>query len=106
MSSARKFELHPQAAEDITKIWEYIAKDNPRAAGQVREDILNALHTISDMPQSGITRRDLSARRLRFKLVRSYLIAYAPDERPLLILAVLHTRRNPKVMRAILKSRQ
>jgi plasmid stabilization system protein ParE len=41
MTSDQGFKLHPEAARDITDIWEYIAEENPRAVGRVREDILN-----------------------------------------------------------------
>jgi plasmid stabilization system protein ParE len=34
MSWDRGFRLHPLAAQDITEIREYIAQDNPRAAGR------------------------------------------------------------------------
>jgi hypothetical protein len=37
--------------------------------------------------------------------VREYLIAYAPDEKPLVVIAVLHGRRNPLVISAILRGR-
>jgi len=37
--------------------------------------------------------------------VRDYLIAYAPDEDPVWVLAVIHGRRNPRVMAAILRGR-
>jgi plasmid stabilization system protein ParE len=43
MSTGQSFGLHPAAAHDITEIWEFIAEDNPRAAGRVREDILAAI---------------------------------------------------------------
>jgi hypothetical protein len=44
---------------------------------------------------------------LRFHVVRDqYLIAYAPDEIPLWVVAVLHGRRNPRVMAAILRRRE
>ena len=39
MNGEPGFALHPLAAQDITEIWEYIAADNPLAAGRVREDI-------------------------------------------------------------------
>ena len=39
-------------------------------------------------------------------LVRDYLIAYAPDEKPLWVIAVMHGRRNPRLMAAILKGRE
>jgi hypothetical protein len=34
------------------------------------------------------------------------LIAYAPNERPLWVIAILHGRRNPRLMASILKSRR
>lgn len=62
------FILHPEAAQDITEIWEYIANDSRLAARRVREDIV-----------------------IR---VRDYLIAYAPDEKPPWIIAVMHGHRS------------
>jgi len=35
------FKLHTAAARDITDIREYIAEENPLAAGRVGEDILD-----------------------------------------------------------------
>lgn len=40
MSTGQGFVLHPQAAQDITDIWEFLAEENPQAARRVREDIL------------------------------------------------------------------
>jgi hypothetical protein len=54
----------------------------------------------------GHRRPNLTSRPLRFWLVRSYLIAYAPDEKPLWVVAVMHTRRSPRVMAAILRGRE
>ncbi len=106
MSEGQGFVLHPLAAQDITDIWAFIAEDNPQAARRVREDILAAIRALVPFPPQGHRRTDLTSRPLRFKTVRDYLIAYAPDERPLLVLAVLHGRRNPRVMAAILRARE
>ena len=38
-------------------------------------------------------------------VVREYLIAYAPAEKPLWVVAVIHGRRNPRIMGAILQER-
>jgi hypothetical protein len=43
---------------------------------------------------------------LRFLIVREFLIAYAPDEKPLRVIAVMHGHRNPRVMAAILRGRE
>jgi plasmid stabilization system protein ParE len=57
-------------------------------------------------PHQGHKRTDLTSRALRFCRVRDYLIAYAPDEKPLWVIAVIHGSRNPRVLAAILRGRQ
>jgi len=84
---------------------EFIAESNPLAARRVREDILDAIRALVPFPHQGHRQTDLTFRPLRFKTVREYLIAYAPDEHPLLAIAVLHGRRSPRVMAAILRAR-
>jgi toxin ParE1/3/4 len=106
MTAAQDFQLHPGAARDITEIWEFIADDNLRAAGRVREDILDAIRRLVPFPNQGHVRNDLSARPLRFQSIRDYLIAYAPDQNPLVVIAVLHGRRNPRILAAILRQRK
>jgi len=106
MSAGQGFDLHPLAAQDITDIWRFIADDNPLAARRVREEILNAIRGLVPFPNQGHRRPDLSSRPLRFSLVREYLIAYAPEETPLWVVAVMHGRRSPRVMAAILRGRQ
>jgi plasmid stabilization system protein ParE len=105
MISGQGFELHPGAAQDITEIWEFIAKDNPLAARRVREDILEAIRDLVPFPNQGHPRHELASRPLRFQVVRDYLIAYAPEESPLVVIAVLHGRRNPRIIAAILRDR-
>ena len=100
------FDLHPRAAQDIADIWAFIAEDNPQAARRVRLDILDCIRTLVPFPNQGHRRPDLTLRRLRFTVVREYLIAYAPDEKPLWVLAVIHGRRNPRVIAAILSGRE
>lgn len=106
MTAQQGFDLHPAAASDITSIWEFVAEDNPQAAGRVREELLDAIRRLVPFPHQGHERTDLTSRTLRFWSVRDYLIAYAPDEKPLLVVAVLHGRRSPRVIAAILRSRK
>ena len=100
------FELHPEAYSDLSEIWEFIAKDDVDAADRVVNEVCEAIRALVDFPQQSHKRPDLSSRPLRFKVVRDFLIAYAPDESPLLVVAVIHGRRNPRVLAAILRSRE
>ena len=97
--------LHPEAYQDLDDIWEYIAASSLDAADRVREEIYEAIRRVVALPNQGHRRPDLTSRPLRFLLVREYLIAYAPNEKPLLVVAILHGRRNPRVMAALLRQR-
>ncbi len=100
------YAFHPDAFADLDEIWEYIADDNIEAADRVLADIHAVLRTLAASPQIGHRRPDLTARPLRFHVARNeYLVAYAPDEKPLWVVAILHGRRNPRLMAAILRDR-
>jgi toxin ParE1/3/4 len=100
------YDFHPEARFDLTEIWEFIRADNLAAADQVIAEILAAIRALVPFPDLGHKRPDLTGRPLRFIVVREYLIAYAPDEKPLWVVAVIHGRRNPRVMAAILRGRK
>jgi len=99
------YDFHPEAALDLGEIWDFIAEDNLEAADQVVAEILASLDALVAFPDQGHKRPDLTSSPLRFILAREYLIAYAPEEKPLWIVAVLHGRRNPRVMASILRDR-
>jgi plasmid stabilization system protein ParE len=103
---AEEFRLHPLAARDIRSVWAFIARDSLEAARRVREEILNAIRGLVPFPHRGHRRPDLTSRPLRSIVVREYLIAYAPDEKPLWVIAVMHGRRSPRVMASILRARE
>jgi plasmid stabilization system protein ParE len=100
------YALHPEARIDLDEIWEFIREDNLDAADRVISEILTAIKALVPFPYRGHRRPDLTTRPLRFVLVRQYLIAYAPDESPLWVVAVMHGRRSPRVMAAILRGRE
>jgi plasmid stabilization system protein ParE len=88
-----------------TKSGKYIADDNLDAADRVLEEIYRTIQNLVAFPYQGHKRPDLTSRPLLFHSLRDYVIAYAPDEKPLAVIAVLHGRRNPRVIAAILKGR-
>ena len=84
---------------------EYIAADDLDAADRVVEETYARIQRLVAFPYQGHSRPDLTSRPLRFQSVRDYLIAYAPDKKPLSIIAVLHGRRSPRIIAAILRGR-
>ena len=100
------YDFHPEARFDLDEIWEFVAEDNLDAADKVIADILAGIDALVPFPHQGHTRTDLTSRPLRFTVVHEYLIAYAPDEKPLWVIAVIHGRRSPRVMATILRGRE
>jgi plasmid stabilization system protein ParE len=100
------YAFHPEASADLDEIWEFIAADNLDAADRVIEEILAAIDVLVPFPQQVHRRPDLTSGPLRFTNTREYLVAYAPDEEPLWVVAVIHGRRSPRVMAAILRGRE
>lgn len=100
------YDFHPGVRRDLDEIWDFIATNNPAAADRLITEIIGAIDALVPFPGVGNRRRDLTSRPLRFILVHDYLIAYAPDEKPLWVVAVMHGRRSPRVMAAILRGRE
>jgi len=84
---------------------EWIARDNPVAAQGLLDAVLNAAERIGQYPQIGAHRPDLTASaRYRFVVLTGYpyLIAYAVDRDPPVIVRVLHGARDlPRLLRTL-----
>ena len=100
------YDFHPQAVNDLDEIWGFIAADSLDAADGMIGEILAAIEALVAFPDRGHKRPDLTSRPLRFTLVGDYLIAYAPEEKPLWVIAAMHGRRNPRIMAAMLRTRE
>jgi plasmid stabilization system protein ParE len=100
------YDFHPEGRVDLDEIWEFIRADNLDAADRTITEILGRIRTLVSFPSQRHRRPDLTSRPLRFIRVRHYLIAYAPDEKPLWVVPVIHGSRSPRVMAAILRDRE
>jgi plasmid stabilization system protein ParE len=100
------YALHPEAFKDLDDIRGYIAQRTPDAADLVITEIFDTIRGLVAFPDQGHRRSELTSQPLRFTLVREYLIAYAPEEKPLWVIAVMHGRRNPRMMATILSGRE
>jgi toxin ParE1/3/4 len=100
------YDFHPEVENDFAEIWDFIAEDSPAAADKLIADILDTIEALVPFPHRGYRRPDLTARPLRFTNKHNYLIAYAPEEKPLWVVAVIHGSRSPRVMAAILRGRE
>jgi len=94
------FLLTPVALADLGEIWDYYAIDlqNPEAADRIRDEIFAAFHKLARTPGMGHYRSDLASEPLRFRHVRSYLVIYRSEKRPIEIARVLRGAQDVKAI--------
>ena len=82
-----------RAKKKVTEYGEYIAQDNPAAAGDWIEGIIDAVERLKDFPEQG--RKVPEARRadVREILFHSHRIVYRIESKRIVILTVRHTRQ-------------
>ena len=91
----RRYRLTPQARFDLLSIWEFIARDNIRAADRLAERMEAAFRLLARFPRTGHKRADVhTSEPVLFWPVGSYVVAYRPEPRPLVILRILHGARD------------
>ena len=85
----------PRARDDLRKIMDYIAKENPAAADRVARAIFNTTALIATRPYLGI--RNASAPELRSRLVTRYpyRIHYFVEGADVWIVHIRHSARRP-----------
>jgi len=95
--------LSPSASRDVDAAVELIAQDNPIAAQGLLNAVLGAAERIGEHPLIGMHRPDLTTNpRYRFLVLTGYpyLIAYAADRDPPVIVRIVHGARDlPRVLR-------
>jgi toxin ParE1/3/4 len=92
----------PRARRDLARAIRWIAKDNPSAARALLDAVGHAAIRIGDHPQSGAARRDLTGGPYRFVTLTGfrYLIVYTENQRPPLIVRIVHSARDlPRLLR-------
>ena len=99
------FTFHPAVETDLGQILDFIADDSFDAAVRMLIEFEDAFARLSRNPRMGRLRPDLTARDLRFWIVRRYLIAYDPNTKPMTVMMVVHGMRNPEEIASILGDR-
>jgi len=91
-----QFLLAPVAKSDLIEIWNYYAAEvgDPDLADRIRDEIFDGIRVVARKPDLGHLRRDLANEPLRFWRVRSHLIIYRSEARPIQIVRILHGARD------------
>ena len=91
-----RYELSPEAVDDLLNIQEFVPADSPAAADRLVEEFFSTFEHLAAWPRSGHSRVDLTERPVLFWPVGSYLIVYhlRDDYELVQIVAVLLAARD------------
>ena len=93
----RKYILSKKAESDIDNLVKYVSKDNPRSALSLSKAIQQTCSLTSEMPLIGRVADDIILDEIRFLPVikfPNYLIFYTLLKKSILIIRVLHSKRD------------
>ncbi len=85
-----------RAKENLEEIGKYISRDSTRYAVNVLKEIYRATERLIIFPESGRNLPELSATNLREIIVGNFRIIYTRIDNNIIIVTVLHSRRNVK----------
>jgi toxin ParE1/3/4 len=88
----RRYFLSRLADEDISAIWNYIARDNPSAADRIVDRFTETFERLAEFPESG-ERYSHPQGELRRSIVSPYLIFFRLSDDQIEIVRVLHGSR-------------
>jgi plasmid stabilization system protein ParE len=94
-----RFQLTPQAVEDLDAIWWFLAENSRRSADRVEAEIIATCRRLALRPLVGTRRQDITTLAVRFWTLTKfsdYVIVYRPETVPLQVVAVLHGKRDLK----------
>lgn len=93
MPKLLKVEFSPTALSDLEDIADYIARDNPIAAEQWVDKLVQAAQKIASHPRSGRAVPEIGDPRIRELIVGEYRVVYRVEEKRLLVLTVIEGHR-------------
>lgn len=83
----------PLAIERVTEIAQYIAQDNPTAAGKWVETVFSKVEQLQSSPASGRMLPEVNRKEIRELIFGNYRIIYRTDPKNISILTVRHGRQ-------------
>ena len=95
---ARKVAWTFEAVEDLKTIADYIAKDSAFYATAFVQEIRGASRTLKDFSERGRIVPELSNPNIRELIVKDYRLVYGIEETRVVILGLIHGRRDLKTL--------
>jgi len=82
------------AERDIVKVYDFLARSNPKAAVQTVKLLIEGIEKIDAFPQLGIKLDDFKPREVRRIIIGEYEIRYELTKNAIFVLRLWHARED------------
>ena len=91
----RSVRILRRAQSDLEEIQRYVERDRPKAAARLVDRLLDAIESLEQLPENGVSRRDarLAALGYRVRIEGEHLVFYKVMPTHVRVYRVLHGRR-------------
>ena len=89
-----KVVISPEAGSDLLEIGRYIANDNPPAAIEFVEKLVESCQSLSQHPNRFRVVRERQKRKIRLMPFRDYVVLYETNKFNLNVLRIFHSSRD------------
>lgn len=93
----------PAALEDVESLAEYLARDSEFYARSVVNKVLHTARRLREFPASGRIVPELEDANIRERFVYSYRLIYRVESNKITIVAIVHGKRLPDLLRERIK---
>ncbi|GKS68577.1 ParE toxin of type II toxin-antitoxin system, parDE [Nitrosomonas sp. PY1] len=80
------------AERNIVKVYDFLARSNPKAAVQTVKLLIEGIEKIDAFPQLGIRLEDFKPREVRHIIIGDYEIRYESTDKAIFVLRLWHSR--------------
>ena len=95
----RLYHFATPAFRDLTGILDYLSQNSTTYASRFLIQLDQRLTLLASYPHMGVRRDEFGHPHLRFAMHGPYFIAYDPESKPLTVVALRHSSRNPDSFR-------
>ena len=95
-----KVHYTPESIDDLKRLREFIAQNNPQVARRIAADLLEGVERLKEFPQIGLpVSRAPDPRIIRDLFIGNYTVRYLLGDKRITVLRIWHHKENEKVNR-------
>ncbi len=104
MKKERETVIQPSVFTEAEAIFGYIKQNSPKNAEKFKNELINLINKVEDIPESYPPEKFLNSKKNRYRfalLMKSWKLIFKTTNKYLIFIGIVHTSRHPKEIRKL-----